>query len=147
MIVYDHHGQPQTEISAVPRTILHPSDTKYLTCFLLQKQSRRAEEIGKENAAEVLLVSSLTTAVVFSGLPYIVLTTAVKYLLGRPPVASRVCNHTTDVLRSYESLPPLFAQHDKLGCYHCSSVSAPALPQDTKSVSPEQGSTYGTPNK
>lgn len=63
------------------------------TCFLLQKQSRHAEAIRKENSAEVLLVSSLTTAVFFSGIPYIAVTIAVKYSLSRPPLASRVCNH------------------------------------------------------
>lgn len=66
MIVCDHHGQPQTEVSTDLRTICHPSGTKNPTCFLLQKQSRHAEATGKENSAEVLLVSSLTTAVFFS---------------------------------------------------------------------------------
>ena len=93
MIVYDYHGQAQTEVSTHLRTICHPPDPKRLTCFLLQKQSRHTEAIGKENSAEDLLVSILTTAVFFSGLPYIVLTTAAKYSLGGPPVASRVCNH------------------------------------------------------
>lgn len=71
MIVYDHHGQPQTEVPTYLQTICHPSDTKYPTCFLRQKQSRQAEAIGKVNSAEVLLVSRLTSAVFFSGLPYI----------------------------------------------------------------------------
>lgn len=46
-----------------------------------------------ENSAEVLLVSSLTTAVFFSGIPYIAVTIAVKYSLSHPPLASRGCNH------------------------------------------------------
>lgn len=81
--------------------------TKYPACFLPQKQSRHAEALGKENSDEVVLVSSLTTAVVlFFGLPYIVVTTAVRYSLSHPPVASWVCNHPpTPVLRSYKSLP------------------------------------------
>lgn len=62
-ICFDHQGQPQAELSAALQTICHPSKTKYLTCFLPQKQARHAEAIRKENSAEILLVSSLTTAV------------------------------------------------------------------------------------
>lgn len=62
MIVYDHHRQPQTEVPAHLQDCLPSIRHEVPDLFLI------TETIGKENPAEILRVSSLTSVFFWSSI-------------------------------------------------------------------------------